>query len=203
MAVGRLRHQMAAAQFGEVFNPVAPQRIASSRAAQLTDDGQHRAGLRPGAQHRGTTVKVTNRGDRHHPLPAADQIAADDAGTNAPRLLPHSVDQRARLRRRRLSGCSKADHERGGPRPHRLDVGGILGDRLAADVLRCRPVQPEVTILHQHVRRHHSATIAGRHQRGIVAGPEQYRGGLSAPPHQPVDHGELAELLQRRGLRCK
>jgi hypothetical protein len=57
-----------------------------------------------------------------------------------------------------------------------------------------------VPVLHQHIGRDHGPTITGRHQRRVVAGSEQHRSGLSAPPHQSIDYGELTELLQRRTL---
>ncbi len=191
---------MTTPQFVEPVNTVVPQRISSSGATQLTGDSEHRACFRPGSQHRRPTVQVAQHGHRQHPLGAADEIATDDARADPPRLVPHAVDERVHVRRPSVTRCSEADHECRGPRAHRLDVGGVLGDRLTADVVRRRPVQPEMPILHEHVGRYHGATVPGRDDRRVVAGPQYDRSGLPTAAHHPVDHRELTELLQRRGL---
>ena len=74
---------------------------------------------------------------------------------------------------------AERDDERRRRGAHRLDVGGILGDRLAADVERRRPVEPEVPALDQHVGRHHGPAVGGGDHGGVVAGAQQ--DGAAAP----------------------
>ena len=78
-------------------------------------------------------------------------------------------------------GAPKATTNAVGRAAHRLDVGGVLGDRLAADVVRRRPVQPEVPVLHEHVGRHQRR---GRRRPTPPPrrhpGPSTHRGGLLA-----------------------
>ena len=80
-------------------------------------------------------------------LPASSHIPSTSASTCAAGVSP---------------GAPKPTTNAVAPRAHRLDVGGVLGDRLAADVVRRRPVQPEMPVLHQHVGRHHDPAVAGR-----------------------------------------
>ena len=80
---------------------------------------------------------------------------------------------------------------------HRLDIGGVLRDGLTADIVRCRPVQPKVPALDEHVRRHQHTTVSGQHHRCVVTGSESDVARLGPTPGQPVDHPELADLAQR------
>ena len=92
---------------------------------------------------------------------------------------------------RRLRWRAEGDDEAGHPGTHRLDVGGVLGDGFAADVVRGGPVQPEVAALHEHVGTDRNPTVRRVHHGGVVPGAHNHIGGLPASTDQPVDDGEL------------
>ena len=77
---------------------------------------------------------------------------------------------------------AERDDERRRRRTHRLDVGGVLRDGLAADVMRRRPVEPEVPALDQHVGGHHGPAVGGDDHGRVVTGAEHDRRGLIAGP---------------------
>lgn len=129
------------------------------------------------APHRITAAQVAERGHRDHPLWRADQIAADDSRTDGFGFVPHAVGQFGGLRCGRIRRRTEGDDEGGGACAHRLDVGGILRNRLAAHVEWCRPVQPEMPICDQHVGRHHGPAVGGVHHGGIVPGPNATAAG--------------------------
>ena len=72
-------------------------------------------GRAPDRSTGGAAGQIAQHGHRHHPLRAADQISADDAGANPAGLVPHPVGQRADLCGRRVRRCAEADDERGDP----------------------------------------------------------------------------------------
>ena len=139
LPVWRLGHQVPTAQHIELANTAVPQRISSGRSAQLSGDRHGVAWLRAAAAHRLATAEVAQHRHRNHPLRRADQITADDARPEQPRLIPHPVGELERLRGSRVRGRAECDDERGGLRTHRLDVGGVLRDGLTAHVMRCGP----------------------------------------------------------------
>ena len=145
LPVGRLGHQVPTAQHIELANTAVPQRISSCRSAQLSGDRHGVAGLRAAAAHRLATAEVTQHRHRNHPLRRADQITTD-ARPEQPRLMPQPIGELERLRGSRVRGRAECDDERGGLRTHRLDVGGVLRDGLAAHIMgvdqssrKCRP----------------------------------------------------------------
>jgi len=125
-----------------------------------------------GPQHRRAAGQITEHGHRHDPLRAGDQISPDDVGADPGGFVPHSVGQRVDLCGSGFGWRTEADDERGDARPHRFDIGGVLRHGFPADVMWCRPVQPKVPALDQHVRRHHHAAIGGHHHRAVITGPE-------------------------------
>ncbi len=200
LTVGRFGHQVSTTQLFELANIFVPQSISSSGATQFADDG-HRV-ARPGAAttHRFTTLQIAQHSHRNHPLRGAHQIPAGYTRAEQPRLVPQTVGQLERLRRRRVGGRTERDDERRRTGTHRLDIGGVLCDGLAAHVVRRRPIQAEVPPGHQHVGGHHCLAVAGEHDRGVVTGPQRHRGWLIAAGNQPVDDGELAGAREGLGV---
>ena len=153
-------------------------------------------GSRPLEQHGRAPTEIAERRHRDHPLRGADQVAADDARAASAGLLPHAVGQRLTASVAVSPGAPNATTNAVAARTHRLDVGGVLRDGLAADVMRRGPVQPEVPALDQHVGGHHGAAVGCSHHGRVVAGAERDPRRLIAPADQPVDDRELAELAR-------
>ena len=173
--------------------------ISGRRAAQLTRDGQGVTHPGPGPQHRRASAEIAEHGHRDHPLRGADQVPADDAGAQPAGLLPHPVGEFERLRGRGVTGCAERDDECGRRGTHGLDVGGVLRDGLSADVVRRRPVQPEVPALDEHVGGHHCPAVRRDDDRGVVAGTDGDHRRLFAAGDEPVDDGELPQPGQAVG----
>jgi hypothetical protein len=57
-----------------------------------------------------------------------------------------------------------------------------------------------MAVLHEHIGGHDGPTVTRRYHRAVVPWPQQNLVRLAPAAHQPVDDGEFAELLQRRGL---
>ncbi len=199
LAIRRLGHQVPAAQLVEVLNIVLPQRISGGGSTQFADDGHCVAGLGASAAHWFMAVQVAQHGHRDDPLRRAHQITADDPCAKHLRLVPHSVGQSQHLLRGSVTGRAECDDERGGPRTHRLDVGRVLRDRLAADVVRRGPIEAEMPALDEHVGGNHRLPAAYRHHRRIVARSQRDSLGLIAASHQSVDDAELAKPGQALG----
>ena len=54
--------------------------------------------------------------------------------------------------------------------------------------------------LDEHVGGHHHPAVRGQHDGGVVAGTDRHTGRMSPPGNQPVDHGELPDLVQCEGV---
>ena len=143
------------------------------------------------------SLQVAECGDGDHDLGTLHQVAADDLGTAARRLPPHPLVQRIERRERRVGRAAERDDVTLRTRPHRGDVGAVLRDRLAADLLRRRPVGAEVPALHQHVGGHHHPGVGHRDDGGVVPRPDEHRRPGLAAGGDPVDHRELAQRGDR------
>ena len=181
-----------------VDHPLLHSRIPGRRAAQLAGDREHRAGSRPGPQHRRPAGQVAQHRHRHHPLSACDQIPADHARTQPLGLGPHPVGQRGGLGGRRVGRGAEADDECGG-------AGAPIASMSAAFcAIALRPTSCGVDQSSRKCRPSTSMSVdttvrpsAQPHHRGVVAGPQLGGAGLTAPGDQPVDHGKLSKLTQR------
>ena len=200
LPVGRMGNPVPAPQIVEPGDPVAAQRESGGRAAEFPDDGDHRTRASSAAQHRRTSAEIAEGGHRHHPLRAGHQVPPDDAGAGFVRFGPQTVGEFLRRCGSGVRRCAESHDEGGRARAHRLDVGGVLRDGLAADVVRGRPVEPEMPALDQHVGGDHHPAIGGVHHGGVIARAHRHAVGHAPARHQPVDERELAHLTHR-GIR--
>ena len=188
---------MALPQMLEIINSRAEQAEPRRRAAQFARHRDHRPGSGSAAQHRVPAVQIAQRGHRDHPLRAGDQIAADDSRAEQTRFGPHPVAEFGHLCRRGVRRRAESDHEGRHPRTHRLDIRGVLRNRLAAHVMRAGPVETKMTTLDEHVGAHRDPSVRRIHDGGVIARSHPNSGRPASSGIQPVDHGELSQLLQR------
>ena len=200
LAVGRLGHQMTTTQFVESVDSLVPTTNIPQPSGPAHPPRQApNPAFAPDRNTGGAAVQLAEHRHRHHPLRAADQIASDDAGTDAARLVPHSVDQRVHLGCRGVAGRAEA-------RPRKPRRRAPIASMSAAFwAIALRPTSCGVDQSSRKCRSCTSMSVdttvrpspAGHHRR-VVAGSERHRGGLAASAHQAIDDGELTDLPQRR-----
>ena len=127
---------MTATQCVKAPNTVEQQRISGGRPAEVAHHRNRVAGTGPAETYRCATSQIAQCGHGDHPLRGAHQITAGDSRTQQHRLVPHTVGQVERQPCLRIAGGAEGYDECGGRSAHRLDVGRVLSDRLAPDVMR-------------------------------------------------------------------
>ena len=167
-----------------------PNRSASPRAALPSSPATAMTSpaSRAGAEHGSPPVERAEGGD-------GDRQGVRDGRGRRPRPRSPGRGRRTPPRRpsaspstndRRVSsGNRERDEERRRPCAHRRDVGEIDGGGLPAEIERARPRQTEVGAVHEGVGRRHDAPVRRGDHRGVVARPDQGRGGAQASPGSP------------------
>ncbi len=77
-------------------------------------------------------------------LVTGDQVAADDAGTHASRLLDHPLRERVEPARVEVAGSGNPGQQGDRPGAHRGDVGEVHGHGLAPHLAATGPVPAKV-----------------------------------------------------------
>ena len=185
--------------------PAAAQPVRPTRATTWSGPApDRRTGRRPSSAPNTVTEIVTSR----------DRVTSPPTSTTpdrSPSARIPSASSSAQASGSSL-GADSPTTTANGTTTHRLDVGDVDRDRLAADLGRAGPVPPEVHPLDQHVDRGQHRSVDPEH-RGVVAGTDQdlRRGGQVRG--DPGDQGELTGLAeswsggagtdrQRLGLSC-
>ena len=109
---------------------------------------------------------------------------------------PHAVSQFLYSCRRCLCRRAERDDERCDTRAHRLDIRGVLGNRLAAQVMWRGPVQPKMPAFDEHVRGTATRASGALTTARIVARTQQDTGGLTATRDDAIDHREFAQFRE-------
>ena len=167
-----------------------------------TEPAGHRhdvAGVRSAAGDRRTPLQVAERGHRQGQRTGRDRVAADETDTDLLRFLPHARGELVDHRGRQVRGAAEPEEHARRHRSHRGDVGEVDRDGLAPHLVRVRPVEAEVHVLHQHVGGRHHPPVAGVEHGGVVTGADQRIRRLLPARRHPPDETELTQL--GNGLR--
>ncbi len=109
------------------------------------------------------------------------------------------IDQRARLRRRRVSAGAQSPTTNAVAAPPSPRCRRHWAIALRPTSCGVDQSSPSCTSMSVDTTVRPSPAVSA----ASSPGPKQYRGGLSAPPHQPITAGARRGCAQRRGLRCK
>ena len=150
------------------------------------------------------TVHGAERGDRDDDLVGGCQVTSDHRGTHERALVGDPAGQPGGPGHRQVGGCGKTHRERGGAAAHGVDVGQVRRRDLVTDLLRRRPVTPEVAGVDVQVGRHHDAAVGHATTAASSPGPRSTwspwansAASVRTSPNSPTS-ASVSSLLSRR-----
>jgi DNA-binding Lrp family transcriptional regulator len=159
------------------------------------------AGTSAGAGHGRIALQITERRDAQHHHVGARHVTASNGCGDDETFVAQTVDEVKSPLHWQVGWRSEADEECGWCRTHGDDVRQVCGCCPTSDVVRGRPIPPEVAILDEEVGGGDHPAVSCAQDGGVVAGTENHRVAAGQPSRNGRDQPELAELADAAGGR--
>ena len=191
--VGRARPAVLGQALLRALDALFQQRQPRGGQSEVPGVGDHVTRPGPVTADRRAPLQVAEGGDGDGEGVRTDHVTADHRSAGQRALVAHPEGELLRPGQGELGGCGEPDEQPGGTGAHGRDVGVVLRDRAVPDVPGAGPLPSEVAALDEEVRGRDRAPVGRGHDRGVVAGAEDYIVRPGELARHACDQSELAK----------